>query len=86
MTPSQGSYYDPVIFRVGTMVRIASRPVLEGLLRPTYKYHHPLSPDQLEYAGQSAKVLTTAMYHGGDVLYTLEGIPGIWHERILEAV
>jgi hypothetical protein len=22
-------------------------------------------------------------YHGGDVLYTLDGIPGLWHEQCL---
>jgi hypothetical protein len=84
--PSQGSCYDPAKFGVGTMVRLASRPVLEGFLRPAWKFHHPLSADQLEYGERSAKVLSTAMYHGGDVLYTLEGVPGIWHERCLEAV
>ena len=78
--------YDPARFDVGTMVRIASRPTLEAFARPTWRFHHPLSHDQLEYGERSASVLTTSMYHGGDVLYTLEGIPGIWHEQCLTGV
>jgi hypothetical protein len=80
------SYYDPAKYRKGVVVRIATRPALEAFLRPTWKFHHPLHPEQLEYGGRSAKVQTSAMYHGGDVLYELEGVPGIWHERCLEAV
>jgi hypothetical protein len=28
-------------------------------------------------------VTSVRYYHGGDVLYELEGIPGIWHEACL---
>lgn len=24
-------------------------------------------------------------YHGGDPLYKLDGVPGVWHEECLEA-
>jgi len=78
--------YDPAKYHKGSVVRIAPRVSLEPFLHPTWKFHHPLHPDQLEYGGRTAKVVTSAMYHGGDVLYELEAVPGIWHERCLEAV
>ena len=52
--------------------------------RRTWKSHHPLDDSQLAYAGQSAKVSNVSFYHGGDELYQLEGIPGIWHEACLQ--
>jgi len=39
----------------------------------------------MAFAGSEAKVLTVGFYHGGDVLYTLKGVPGIWHELCLMA-
>jgi hypothetical protein len=27
--------------------------------------------------------VSVGFYHGGDVLYVLEGIPGVWHESCL---
>jgi hypothetical protein len=84
MTPA-GTYYDPAKYPAGTSVRVKSRVELEAFLRE-WKYHNPLQPDQLECAGQVAAVAKSGMYHGGDVLYELSGIPGIWHERCLEAV
>jgi hypothetical protein len=83
--PTSSSYYDPAKYRDGAVVRVASKPRLEAF-RKNWKLHHPLQPAQLNYAGRSAKVLKSAMYHGGDILYELEGIPGIWHEQCLEAV
>jgi hypothetical protein len=32
-----------------------------------------------------ARIATVAFYHGGEVLYTLENIPGIWHEVCLDS-
>jgi hypothetical protein len=64
-------------------VRIANRATLDEFFR-SYKLHHPLQVVQLEYAGQIAKVIRASMYHGGDQLYELKGIPGIWHENLLE--
>lgn len=66
----------------GTPVRIAARKDLEDFLR-TWRYHHPLAPEQLNYAGLSARVGSIGIYHGGDILYELEGIPGTWHESCL---
>jgi hypothetical protein len=69
-------------FRRGSLVRIPERRALERF-RAEWKYHHPLSVEQLEYAGREAKVIAIGYYHGGDVLYTLEGVPGIWNEECL---
>ena len=72
-------------FPVGTTVRIANRESLERFLRD-WKYHHKLVPEQLDYGGQVTFVERASVYHGGDELYELQGIPGIWHEQCLEAV
>ena len=71
-------------FPKGTSVRIADLSALERF-RAEWKFHHPLVTEQLEYAGREARVATVGYYHGGDVLYTLEGVPGIWHEGCLHA-
>ncbi len=69
-------------FPKGSLVRIPDRTTLERF-KAEWKYHHKLSSEQLEYAGREAKVINIGYYHGGDVLYTLEGIPGIWNEECL---
>jgi len=69
-------------FAVGTTVTIADRAVLEVFLRD-WRWHHPLEPVQLSFAGHHAHVKSVSFYHGGDELYELEGIPGIWHEQCL---
>jgi hypothetical protein len=71
-------------FAVGSYVRIADRQVLQRFF-DTWKYHHKLESAQLEYASRIAKVESVGFYHGGDVLYDLEGVPGIWHEQLLSA-
>jgi hypothetical protein len=71
-------------FPKGSMVKIASRSALEEFLK-TWKLHNKLQPQQLSYAGQIAEVESVGFYHGGDELYQLKGIPGIWHEECLEA-
>lgn len=70
-------------FPVGTGVRIVSRARLEKH-RSDWKYHHKLRPEQLEYGDSTAAVEEVSFYHGGDQLYVLENIPGIWHEELLE--
>jgi len=40
-------------------------------------------PEQLNYAGHVAEVEQVSFYHGGDVLYKLRGVSGIWHEQCL---
>jgi len=70
-------------FSPDELVRIADRATLDEFFH-SYKLHHPLQPAQLEYAGKIAKVIRASMYHGGDQLYELADVPGIWHERLLE--
>ena len=69
-------------FPVGALVRIVERDRLESF-QATWHYHHPLNVDQLRFAGRLARVAQVGFYHGGDVLYELDGIPGIWHEQHL---
>ena len=69
-------------FEVGAEVRIADRPFLAGFLEAG-QYHNELEPEQLEFAGRTAKVSNVSFFHGGDEIYTLEGIPGVWHEECL---
>ena len=83
MGKTKGPYKEE--FSIGSTVRIASRPFLENFLR-SWKLHHPLEPEQLNYADQIAEVESVAFYHGGDELYQLKAIPGIWHEQCLESV
>jgi len=71
-------------FPRGSRVKIANRSFLETFLK-TWKLHNKLQTSQLQYAGQIAEVDTVGFYHGGDELYELKGIPGIWHEQRLEA-
>jgi hypothetical protein len=69
-------------FPVGSKIRIADTQRLQEFRR-TWKYHHKLKPEQLAYAGQDAVVEKVGFYHGGDVLYELRGVPGLWHEQCL---
>ena len=46
-----------------------------------WKFHHPLSDEQLRLGDTVARVRKVGFYHGGDVLYELENIEGIWHEE-----
>jgi len=69
-------------FEVGADVRIADRAFLEEFLEAG-QYHNELEPDQLEFAGRVAKVKAVNFFHGGDEIYTLDGIPGVWHEECL---
>jgi carboxylesterase type B len=73
---------DKEAFPAGTTVRIADRAFLENFLA-TWKYHHNLRPEQLTYADRKAKVKGVGAYHGGDMVYTLEDIPGLWLEPCL---
>jgi hypothetical protein len=69
-------------FPKGSAVRIADRRVLDDFVRE-WRFHHPLSAGQLEFADRVAVVKSVGFYHGGDVLYELDGVPGTWHERCL---
>ena len=76
--------YEPK-FRMFSKVRIVDRGRLEEFAR-TWKYHHPLTPEQMAFAGHEVYVGEVSAYHGGDLLYVLGGIPGFWHEQLLEPV
>ncbi len=69
-------------YPTGTSVRIAGKEELESFVRE-WKWHHPLQQDQLDFAGHLAKVRDVSFYHGGDELYQLDGVPGLWHEENL---
>ncbi len=71
-------------YPVGTVVKIVSRKELENF-RITWEYHHQLEEAQLSFADQISKVKEVSFYHGGDELYVLEDITGIWHECCLRA-
>jgi len=72
------------LYAVGTTVQIADRASLEEF-RTSWRHHNPLSAEQLAYAGQSSTVKEVGFYHGGDVLFQLDAIPGTWHEQCLRA-
>ena len=74
--------YNPE-FEVGTFVQIVDRAKLLEFIS-SWKFHNKLDGFQLEFAGRIAKVSSVGFYHGGDELYELEGIPGVWHESNLE--
>ena len=71
-------------FEVGSEVRIADHAFLQEFL-DAGQYHNELEEEQLGYAGRVAKVSTIEFFHGGDEIYTLEGVPGVWHEERLSA-
>ena len=71
-------------FEAGSWVKIADRETLEEFLN-SWKLHNPLQPEQLDYHDRVARVKDVSAYHGGDELYQLWGIPGIWHEQLLSA-
>ena len=72
-------------FAVGSRVRVVSRKALEEFRR-NWKLHNALTDDQLRSADAEALVAEIGYYHGGDPLYNLLGIAGIWHEQCLVAV
>ncbi|MGP8173910.1 MAG: hypothetical protein ACLP7O_05115 [Terracidiphilus sp.] len=71
-------------FPKGSKVRVVSKVALEAFLQD-WKYHHKLKPEQLEYAGAIATVKEVVFYHGGDQLYVLENVPGIWNLPCIES-
>jgi hypothetical protein len=71
-------------FPVGSLVKIAERSALEDFVR-NWRLHNKLQAEQLDHAGEIGKVKSVGFYHGGDELYQIEGIPGIWHEQCLVA-
>jgi hypothetical protein len=72
-------------FPEGSNVKVVSRVALEEFAR-AWKFHHKLLPEQMEYSGVTSTVKEVSFYHGGDQLYVLENVPGIWNEPCLEPV
>lgn len=72
-------------FPEGSRVRVISRAALERFAQD-WKYHHKLLPIQMGFAGAMATVKEVSFFHGGDQLYVLENLPGIWNEPCLEPV
>ncbi len=70
------------LFPKGSSVRIESREALDDFAK-TWRFHHPLLPEQLAYADFLTTVGSVGFYHGGDQLYILVGVPGIWHPECL---
>jgi len=68
--PAPGPYSER--YPVGSAVTIASLEELEEFMR-TWKLHHALVPEQLKFAGMTTIVRAVGYYHGGDVVYTLDG-------------
>ena len=69
-------------FPIGSSVRVCDRASLEKFRRD-WKYHDPLTVEQIEFADKVAPVAEVGFYHGGDPLYKLGGLPGVWHEECL---
>ncbi len=70
-------------FPTGTKVKIESRAVLEEFAR-NWGHHNPLQPNQLQFHDVEAVVEEVHFYHGGDELYKLSQVPGVWHEQCLK--
>lgn len=71
-------------FPKGSVVRVKDSGVLESF-KKNWRYHNPLTDAQLKFAKKEGRVASVSFYHGGDVLYSIDGIPGIWHEQCLES-
>jgi hypothetical protein len=72
-------------YPTGRSIKIAPVEKLRAFMRPQWKYHHPVSDEQLASAGKSDKVRSVGFYHGGDILYQLLNEPGTWHEACLDS-
>jgi hypothetical protein len=80
MGKSRGVYHEE--YPVGTRVRIVGKTELERFANE-WKLHNSLKPEQLKFAGEFAQIEEVGFYHGGDELYKLKGVPGVWHEQCL---
>ena len=71
-------------FSIGASVRIKERTELERFARD-WTSTNSLTPHQFCDAGVAGVVDSVAFDDGGNPLYTLERIGGIWHEENLVA-
>jgi hypothetical protein len=69
-------------FTVGARVRIQTRVALEQFKRE-WRYHNPLTDEQLAYADAIHRVREVGYYRGGEPLYALTDVPSLWHEQRL---
>lgn len=69
-------------FEEGAMVKVRSKADLERF-QAEWQYHNPITAEQIEYADRTARIAEIGYYHGGEPLYRLEGLPGVWHEPCL---
>src|SRR5262245_15361534 len=69
-------------FDAGEHVSIADIQTLRAF-QQSWAYHHPLSDEQLLYAGKNDYIKAVSYYHGGTPLYEFIDLPGIWHESCL---
>jgi hypothetical protein len=76
--------YNPE-FPKGTKVKVATLAVLEDFAK-TWRYHNPLQENQFPFHDVVAVVDDVYFYHGGDELYKLNHLPGVWHEQCLEEI
>jgi hypothetical protein len=76
------SAYGNPRFSKGSKARVADRATLEDFMM-TWKFHHKLRQEQLDYADRVATVAEVGWYHGGDPVYTFAGIPGLWLDECL---
>jgi hypothetical protein len=73
-----------VKYTEGSRVRICSRARIEEFVR-TGRYRRKIEDQQLAFAGQMATVKWSGLYDGGGFVYQLAGVPGLWHEQLLES-
>ena len=77
-----GPFHGLAKFSRGDKVRIVGRAALEDFLH-SWKFNNPLEASQLAFAGRIAVVEEIRMYHGGYIIYKLQNLSGLWHERLL---
>src|SRR5438046_9202610 len=69
-------------FDAGEYVTVADLDTLRAF-QQSWEWHHPLTDDQLAFAGRNDPIKSVSYYHGGTTLYEFVDIPGIWHESCL---
>jgi hypothetical protein len=70
-------------YPVRTVVRIPSSEKLIAF-KLDWKYHNPISDEQIKTTNKIGRVKNVGFYHGGDAQYVIEDIEGIWHEELLD--
>jgi hypothetical protein len=63
---------------------VKPRSFLKQFQRPEWIYHHPISDEQLDFAGITDTVKGAVFNHGA-FFYLLLATPGVWHEDCLES-